>query len=341
MVRIRTIALVSTLALMGCMADPDSVDDIAHGDDQAAGDSVSVENAGAIGVRVPSSLGLDRRGKFYLTFDDGPSAQYTPRILATLRAHHASATFFITGANIAGNESVIRDLLAQGHNIANHQWSHVIATPAQLRTWAPREADLLDSITGRRLPRLFRYPYGSGTAEKETILRSFGYSDGGIGWDLDSLDWCFGTTGRCDRASAAYRSNYVEWVVSEARRIGGGVVLMHDIQGVTARNLDTILTRMEGLGYTFGSLPTEGRTPGATPTPTPTPLPTGCTVSTTTANVRSAPNGTVVTMIPQSTAVTVRSVDGDWYSVSFNYQGRDWGTTASPVYMHRTVLACR
>jgi peptidoglycan/xylan/chitin deacetylase (PgdA/CDA1 family) len=114
MLRIRTMAAVSMLALAGCMADPDAVDDVAHGDDEAAGDSVSVENAGAIGVRVPASLNLDRRGKFYLTFDDGPSARYTPTILATLRAHHVSATFFVTGANIAGNEAVIRDVLAQG-----------------------------------------------------------------------------------------------------------------------------------------------------------------------------------------------------------------------------------
>ncbi len=339
MTRTGAFLAVSLLTAMGCTASPDELDDIANGDDEAAGDSVSVENAGAIGVRVPASLNLDRRGKFYLTFDDGPSNAYTPRVLATLRAHHASATFFMTGANIAGNEAVIRDIAAQGHNIANHQWSHVIATAAQLRTWIPREADLLDSIVGRRIPRLFRYPYGSGTAEKETVVKSFGYGDGGIGWDLDSLDWCFGNANHCDRASAAYRNNYVEWVVSEARRLGGGVVLMHDIQGVTARNLDTILTRLEGLGYTFGSLPTTNGV--STSNPTPTPLPTGCTVSTTTANVRAAPDGAVLTTIPRSTAVTVRSVSGDWYSVRFNYMGRDWGTDAVPVYMHRTVLTCR
>ncbi len=341
MIRLRTLAFVSTLALTGCMAGEESVDDIAHGDDQAAGDSVSVENAGAIGVRVPASLNLDRRGKFYLTFDDGPSAAYTPRVLATLRAHRVTGTFFITGANIAGNESVIREIHTQGHIIANHQWSHVIATPAQLRTWAPRERDLLDTIVGTRLPRLFRYPYGSGTAEKETILREFGYADGGIGWDVDTLDWCFGSTGRCDRASAAYRSNYVEWVISEARRMGGGVMLFHDIQGITARNLDTILTRMEGLGYTFGALPTANGAAGTPPTTPTTPTVTTCTVTTATANVRSEPNGTVIAMLPQNTQVSVRGQSGDWYSVRFTFQGREFGTDAAPAYMHRTVVTCR
>lgn len=53
----------------------------------------------------------------------------------------------------------------------------------------------------------------------------------------------------------AYRRDYVGWVVSESRRLGGGVMLFHDIQGVTASNLDAILTRMEGLGYRFAALP--------------------------------------------------------------------------------------
>lgn len=340
MLRLRTLALTACLAAAGCMSAEDP-EDFAHHDDEAAGDSVGAEAAGAIGVRVPASLNLDRRGKFYVTFDDGPSGVYTPRILATLRAHRAPATFFITGANIAGNESVIRELGTQGHVIASHQWSHVIASVAQFRAWVPREADLLDQVAGRRLPRLFRYPYGAGTAEKETILRSFGYADGGIGWDVDTLDWCFGGgNGRCDRASAAYRNDFVGWVVSEARRTGGGVMLFHDIQGITARNLDTILTRLEGLGYTFAALPT-GAAPAPTPTPTPTPTATSCTVTADSANVRSAPNGAVVTMLPRGTAVTSRSVSGDWHSVRFNWMGRDWGTDAAPAYMHRTVIACR
>ncbi len=336
MVRTRALAAVMAFAVVGCMADP-SVDDIANGDDEPSGDSVSVENAGAIGVRVPASLNLDKHRRFFLTFDDGPSSVYTPRILATLRAHHVHATFFVTGANIAGNEAVIRDELAQGHHVGNHQWSHVIASTSQFRAWVPREADLLDTVTGQRLPRLFRYPYGAGSSEKETILRSFGYPDGGVGWDLDSLDWCFGNAGRCDRASSQYRSNYVEWVISEARRLNGGVILFHDIQGVTARNLDTILTRLEGMGYSFGELPAREST---APAPTPTPAPTSCSVSVDLANVRAAPDGTVLTTIPRGTPVTVRSTSGDWRSVRFTFQAREWGTDATPVYMHRTVLAC-
>lgn len=318
------------------MATP--AEDLPNLDDQPMGDSVAVDDASSVGVRVPASLNLSRRGVFYLTFDDGPSARHTPVILATLRAHHAPAAFFITGANIAGNEDIIRDEVAQGHVVASHQWSHVIASLSQFRQWVPRQADALDAAVGMRLPRLFRYPFGAGTSQKETILHDNGYLDGGIGWNLDSLDWCFGSDGRCDRATTQYRNNYVDWVISEAQRLDGGVILFHDIQGITARNLDTILTRLEALGYSFGALPT-----AQSPTPMPTPETTvslDCTVSADVANVRSAPDGRVVTTLVRGTAVTAQARSGDWYSVRFSRDGIDWGQGARPAYMHRTVIVC-
>lgn len=335
----RVVTLFAALLSSGCMVE--SVEDFAQRDDDPSGDSVSVGEAGSIGVRVPTSLNLDRDRKFYLTFDDGPSAAYTPRILATLRAHNAPATFFVTGANVAGNEAILRDLDTRGHVVASHQWSHVVATAAQFRTWVPRQAALLDEVIGREIPRLFRYPYGAGTSDKETVLRANGYSHGGIGWDVDTLDWCFGGSGgRCDRASTAYRADFVGWVVSEAQRRGGGVILFHDIQGITARNLDAILTRLEGLGYTFAALPT---TPAA-PTPpvmTTTPTATDCTVSASTANVRSAPGGDVLATLTRGARVTARGESNGWYSVRYTVDGTEFGTDASPRWMHNSVLTCR
>ncbi len=330
------LALTSALA-SACVADV--VDEAPNADDSPMGDSVAVDDASSIGVRVPASLNLDRDRRFYLTFDDGPSSVYTPQILATLRAHNVPAAFFITGTNIAGNEDIIRDELAQGHVIASHQWVHDNATIAQFRQWVPREAEALDRAARQPLPRLFRYPYGAGTAQKEAILRENGYLDGGIGWNVDSLDWCFGNGGTCNRASAAYRSNYVEWVVSEARRIGGGVILFHDIQGVTARNLDAILTRLEALGYTFGALPT-AQSPARPPTPE-TPSTLSCTVSADVANVREQPDGAIINTLRRGAAVSTRTQRGDWYGVTFTVDGRVWGTEASPAYMHNSVLSCR
>lgn len=251
LLRALTLGLGLTL---GCTADPE---DFVHEDDAEEGDSqygVS-EAAAAPGVRVPASLALQGRGTFYLTFDDGPSARYTRRIMEVLARHEAPATFFFSGANIAGNEAIIREVHAAGHRVASHQWSHVIATSTQFTSFVTRERDALDRVLGTAHPRLFRYPYGAGSTAKETVLRASGYPDGGIGWNVDTLDWCFGSDAYCDKVPMAYRRDYVGWVVSESSRLGGGVMLFHDIQGVTASNLDAILTRMEGLGYRFAALP--------------------------------------------------------------------------------------
>src|ERR687898_2942753 len=58
-----------------------------------------------------------------LTFDDSPHATSTPRILDLLPAHDAHATFFIIGEYVAGNEEIVRRLIAEGHEVGNHMLS--------------------------------------------------------------------------------------------------------------------------------------------------------------------------------------------------------------------------
>jgi peptidoglycan/xylan/chitin deacetylase (PgdA/CDA1 family) len=58
-----------------------------------------------------------------LTFDDSPHATSTPRILDVLAAHDARATFFIIGEHVAGNEEIVRRLIAEGHELGNHMLS--------------------------------------------------------------------------------------------------------------------------------------------------------------------------------------------------------------------------
>lgn len=58
-----------------------------------------------------------------LTFDDGPTA-FTQKMLSTLAEHQATATFFMIGKNIAGNETILKQIVAEGHSIGNHTFSH-------------------------------------------------------------------------------------------------------------------------------------------------------------------------------------------------------------------------
>ena len=59
-----------------------------------------------------------------MTFDDGPSAEYTPRLLDMLKARHIKATFFLVGKNVQAHPELVRRILAEGHEIGNHTRDH-------------------------------------------------------------------------------------------------------------------------------------------------------------------------------------------------------------------------
>lgn len=67
-------------------------------------------------------------GNVRLTFDDGPSVTYTPKVLDTLKAKGVPATFFVIGANAAANPALVQREAAEGHRVANHTWSHPYLT---------------------------------------------------------------------------------------------------------------------------------------------------------------------------------------------------------------------
>jgi len=88
-----------------------------------------------------------------LTIDDGPDPVSTARLLEVLEANDATATFFVIGARIPGNEAVVDAIVAAGHELGNHHWqdtpsieldrqefeSQLLATQARLSAWqAPR-----------------------------------------------------------------------------------------------------------------------------------------------------------------------------------------------------------
>ena len=97
-----------------------------------------------------------------LTFDDGPVASVADGLIATLAARGVHATFFVTGNELAAAPEVGRALVAAGHELGNHTWSHrrmVLVSPATIR----REIETTDSLiraVGARGPIRFRPPFG-------------------------------------------------------------------------------------------------------------------------------------------------------------------------------------
>ena len=97
-----------------------------------------------------------------LTFDDGPTREWTPRVLAILQRHGAKATFFRVGQRIRAAPDLVRQTAAAGHEQGNHTWAHDDLTQhgaAFARGSLERTHELLAELSGRT-PTLARPPYG-------------------------------------------------------------------------------------------------------------------------------------------------------------------------------------
>lgn len=113
------------------------------------------------GQRIWWSLETNQRVAA-LTFDDGPHEHLTPHLLAALAAHNIHASFFMIGRNAAAHPTLVADVMAAGHEIGNHTWSHgrvVEQDRATVRDEIMRGAQALRSISGRPT-RWFRPPRG-------------------------------------------------------------------------------------------------------------------------------------------------------------------------------------
>ncbi|WP_413580706.1 polysaccharide deacetylase family protein [Bdellovibrio sp. HCB288] len=213
-------------------------------------------NACKYGIRVPDKV---TRGTIALTFDDGPNPKTTPVILDTLKKHGAKATFFVLGGKIAGNETLIRRILNEGHHIANHSWNHpnfhtLSVVDAKNQIYQTDKA-LRQFVT----PNYLRYPYGNSTCSANEYANSLGYNI--VGWNIDTCDWAFANTGRVSdssnktcQAPASLRADYAGYVNHVVAQTNGGVLLMHDIHANTANSLDRMMTMLEKQGYRFVDL---------------------------------------------------------------------------------------
>lgn len=149
----------------------------------------------------PSAYVISRHGalsprQIALTFDDGPDQNWTPQILDVLKQEHAPATFFVIGLNGDLQPGLLRRMLAEGHEIGNHTFTHPdisAVTRQQLRLEMNATERLLESTIGRR-SLLFRPPYAEdvepATPDQVSPLlftSSQGYYT--IGMAIDPDDW--------------------------------------------------------------------------------------------------------------------------------------------------------
>src|SRR5205085_12372803 len=101
--------------------------------------------------------------KIILTFDDGPSEEFTPQILDILKKEKVPATFFIVGLQAERNLGILKRIYNEGHEIGNHTFTHHnLATMSSERAWLELKTSrlLIEAMTGRSTI-LFRAPYNA------------------------------------------------------------------------------------------------------------------------------------------------------------------------------------
>lgn len=161
--------------------------------------------------------------KIALTFDDGPHAVSTPRILDVLRAFDVPATFFLVGKNIKSHLPVARDIARAGHDIGNHTFSHPrlsLLTAQKITDEIIRTDELLRNIDGVE-PRFLRPPFGLFTKRVLDIVEELGYRT--VVGDVYPRD-----------PHRPGKEKIVERVL--ARTEPGSIIILHD--GGNTRNVD-------------------------------------------------------------------------------------------------------
>ncbi|MFI0895161.1 bifunctional polysaccharide deacetylase/glycosyltransferase family 2 protein [Streptomyces sp. NPDC020983] len=200
---------------------------------------------------TPARTARPKARTIALTFDDGPDPRWTPQILAVLRRHHVHATFFVVGTEVAQHPALVRQILADGHQIGIHTFTHADlgAIPAWQRSLELREAQLaLAGATGQT-SYLLRPPYSSGNDA------------------LDDRDWqSVETAGRHGYLTVLSTQDSEDWqrpgaeaIVAHATPHGsaGQIVLMHDGGGdrsQTVAALDRLLPQLTARGYRFATV---------------------------------------------------------------------------------------
>ncbi len=188
-----------------------------------------------------------------LTIDDTPS-QHTPAILAALSAAGAHATFFVIGAQVAGREAVLRDILRGGHELANHGMRDEPATKlstSELETQLNQTQALIDAAyraEGRAPPvpgergrgaRYYRPGSGFFSDRIRGVARRLGY--------------------RVVLGSIYPHDAQVGWAWVNARHVlsmlsPGGVIIVHDRRSWTEPMLRRVLPEMKRRGYSAVTL---------------------------------------------------------------------------------------
>jgi len=191
------------------------------------------------GARISYSSVNIKQPVVAMTFDDGPHPSLTPKLLDILKERNIKCTFFLIGQNVKAYPQIVRRMIAEGHEIGAHTYTHCSLTSrsdAQIRSELQRSEEVLMAAANYR-PQLIRPPYGAiNTRIKQLMFSEFGYST--IMWSVDPQDW------RRPGVSVV-----TSRLVTGAQP--GAIMLAHDIHPPTLQAMPAMFDQLLAKGYQF------------------------------------------------------------------------------------------
>lgn len=176
--------------------------------------------------------------RIFLTFDDGPIPEVTPKVLKLLKLYNAKATFFCVGDNVRKHPECFELLKSEGHSVGNHTMHHLKASKVDFDTYlndVEQCARMFDS-------NLFRPPYGRLSSRLKKELKNRGFRL--VLWTAISFDY----SQKISRSSCHK---------NVARLRSGDIVLFHDSLK-SEKNmlyaLERVLKQYSALGFRFCAL---------------------------------------------------------------------------------------
>ena len=171
-----------------------------------------------------------------LTYDDGPSAHATPRILAALEKYNSRATFFMVGKQAEKRMDVVKKMEELGCEVANHTYDHTLMTkvpPEELASQLARTNQVVSDACGVS-PVLMR-PCGG--ARSEAGMNIVGaISMPAVLWSIDTLDW-----------KTRDAQTTIQTVLEQAK--DGDIILMHDLYETTADASEVLIPELVNRGF--------------------------------------------------------------------------------------------
>lgn len=191
-------------------------------------------------TRQPHEPSFLRPKEVVLTFDDGPMPWVTKSILGTLDTFCTKATFFSVGRMALAYPATVKDILARGHTLGSHTYSHPFHMPRMKPDAAVAEIErglaAVTAAAGEPIAPFFRFPGLADSPRLLAYLRTRNIA--ALTVDVVSND-----SYTRDPLKLAERT------MAEVRRHHGGIILFHDIKTATAKALPSILARLKAEGY--------------------------------------------------------------------------------------------